>query len=143
VTLLEGNAFVDQYIDDKPRDPIILDLANRVEVVVAPDLDALGPHEMRAVRVTVSTKSGQKFTESQTYRSGRWKNPLSDDALRAKFRDLAGRTLTDDAVGEVEGIMMRWRPVNSRHSRLPVAYVPQTCRLSRPWPKAAWKVTRW
>ena len=29
VTLLEGNAFIDQYTDDKLRDPKIIDLANR------------------------------------------------------------------------------------------------------------------
>jgi aconitate decarboxylase len=105
VTLLEGNAFVDQYTDEKLRDPTIIDLANRVEVVVAPDLDALGPHEMRAVRVTVKMKSGEELKESQTYRSGHWKNPLSDEALKAKFRDLAGRYLTADAVKEVETIV--------------------------------------
>ncbi len=105
VTLLEGNAFVDQYRDDKLRDPVILDLANRVEVVVAPDLDALGPHEMRAVRVTVTTKSGEKFKEAVTYRSGHWKNPLPDEVLKAKFRDLAGRHLADDAVAEVERLV--------------------------------------
>ncbi|MFG1298270.1 MmgE/PrpD family protein [Xanthobacter sp. V3C-3] len=105
VTLLEGNAFIDQYTDDKLRDPAILDLANRVEVVVAPDLDALGPHEMRAVRVTVTTRSGETFTHAQTYRSGHWKNPLSDEVLKAKFRDLAGRVLAPEAVAEVEEIV--------------------------------------
>ncbi|MEW6124423.1 MAG: MmgE/PrpD family protein [Pseudomonadota bacterium] len=105
VTLLEGNAFVDQYTDAKLRDPVILDLANRVEVVIAPDLDALGPHEMRAVRVTLTMKSGEAFTHAQTYRSGHWKNPLSDDALKAKFRDLAGRVLTEEGVNAVEEIV--------------------------------------
>lgn len=105
VTLLEGNAFIDQYTDDKLRDPTIIDLANRVEVVVASDLDALGPHEMRAVRVTVTMKSGESFTHAQTYRSGHWRNPLSDEVLKAKFRDLAGRILTQAAVDEVEQIV--------------------------------------
>ena len=77
VTLLEGNAFVDQYTDAKLRDPKIMELADRIESVVAPDLNSLGPHEMRAVRVTVTMKSGEKFTEKQLYRSGHWKNPNS------------------------------------------------------------------
>jgi 2-methylcitrate dehydratase PrpD len=102
VTLLEGNAFVDQYTDEKLRDPKILDLANRVEVYVDPDLDALGPHEMRAVRVEVTMKSGDVHREDVTYRSGHWKNPLSDDTLKAKFHDLAGRVLTSEAVEQIE-----------------------------------------
>jgi len=79
VTLLEGNAFVDQYADSKLRDPVILDLANRVEVVVAPDLDALGPHEMRAVRVTVTTKSASSSANTcpTAVATGRIRSPTS------------------------------------------------------------------
>jgi len=105
VTLLEGNAFVDQYADDKLRDPKILDLANRVEVTVDPELDALGPHEMRAVRVTVTMKSGEEFKQEVIYRSGHWKNPIPDETLRAKFGDLAGRVLEKSAVETVEAIV--------------------------------------
>jgi 2-methylcitrate dehydratase PrpD len=105
VTLLEGNAFVDQYTDAKLRDPRIIDLANKIEVVVDPKLDALGPDEMRAVRVTVTMQSGEKHTQEVLYRSGHWKNPLSDDTLKAKFRDLAGRTIDKDAVGTIESIV--------------------------------------
>jgi len=105
VTLLEGNAFVDQYTDEKLRDPKILDLANRIEVVVDPELDALGPHEMRAVRVAVTMKNGEVFEEEVIYRSGHWKNPLSDDILKAKFRDLASRVLAKEAVDQIEAIV--------------------------------------
>jgi len=105
VTLLEGNAFVDQYADHKLRDPKIMDLANRIEVVIDPELDALGPHEMRAVRVTVTMKSGEEHHAEQIYRSGHWKNPISDQALTEKFRDLAGRVLRPEAVGRIEKIV--------------------------------------
>lgn len=101
VTLLEGTAFVDQYTDDKLRDPRILDLANRIEVVIDPELDAGGPHEMRAVRATVTMPDGRTFEESVTYRSGHWKNPLSDETLNAKFRNLAERVLTKGAVDKI------------------------------------------
>lgn len=105
VTLLEGNAFIDQYVDEKLRDPKILALADKVEVVVDPELDALGPHEMRAVRVTVTTKSGDAFKEEVIYRPGHHKNPISDDDLRAKFRDLAGRVLKPSAVSAIESLV--------------------------------------
>jgi 2-methylcitrate dehydratase PrpD len=105
VTLLEGTAFVDQYTDDKLRDPKIVDLAGRIKVVVDPELDAGGPHEMRAVRATVTMKDGRSFDEEVTYRSGHWKNPLSDETLKAKFRDLAGRVLVDDAVTAIESLV--------------------------------------
>jgi 2-methylcitrate dehydratase PrpD len=102
VTLLEGNAFVDQYADEKLVDPRIIDLSRRIEVEIDPELDAGGPHEMRAVRVTVFMKSGEQYEQAVTYRSGHWRNPLSNEVLTAKFRDLAGRVLTDDAVRKIE-----------------------------------------
>lgn len=104
-TLLEGNAFIDQYTDDKLSDSKIIDLANRFEVVIDPELDAGGPHEMRAVRVTVTMRSGEEFNHEQTYRSGHWRNPLSTEALTEKFRDLAGRVIKPQAVERIETLV--------------------------------------
>lgn len=105
VTLLEGNAFIDQYTDDKLVDPTIIDLANRFEVYVDPELDAREKHQMRAVRVTVTMKDGSEHFHEQTYRSGHWRNPMSDEVLKEKFRDLAGRVLLPAAVVEIERII--------------------------------------
>jgi 2-methylcitrate dehydratase PrpD len=105
VTLLEGNAFVDQYVDEKLADPKIMDLARRIEVYVDPELDAGGPHEMRAVRVEVRMKSGELHHEEVTYRSGHWRNPLPEEVLKEKFRDLAGRILEPDAVSAIERVI--------------------------------------
>lgn len=106
VTLIDGTAFIDGYTDDRLADPRILDLAGRVKVVVAPDLDALGKDEMRAVRVTVTTKDGAEHTEGVTYRSGHWKNPLSDTDIAAKFANLATRVITDDAAAEIQRVVL-------------------------------------
>ncbi|GFZ92499.1 MULTISPECIES: MmgE/PrpD family protein [Sphingobium] len=105
VTLLEGNAFIDQYTDEKLTDPKIIDLANRIEVYVDPELDAREKHQMRAVRVTVTMKDGTEHFHEQTYRSGHWRNPMSDEVLKEKFRDLASRQLTGQAVAEIERII--------------------------------------
>jgi 2-methylcitrate dehydratase PrpD len=105
VTLLEGNAFIDQYTDDKLRDPKIIDLANRIEVYVDPELDAREKHQMRAVRVAVTMKDGSEHFHEQTYRSGHWRNPMSEEVLKEKFRDLASRVLESEAVAEIERII--------------------------------------
>ncbi|GGA76947.1 MmgE/PrpD family protein [Nitratireductor aestuarii] len=121
VTLLEGNAFIDQYVDEKLRDPKILDLANRIEVVIDPELDAGGPHEMRAVRATVKLKDGRVLEESVTYRSGHWRNPIPPEALKEKFRDLAGRVLKAEAVKTIEDIVSSLDQQESPGARLGVA----------------------
>ena len=92
----------------------------RIESVVAPDLNSLGPHEMRAVRATVTMKSGEKFTEKQLYRSGHWKNPIPEQVLKEKFRDLAGRVLTNEAVGEIEGIVAKRQRLAVGHLKIGV-----------------------
>lgn len=105
VMMLEGNAFIDQFQDSKLLDPTIIDLANRVNVTVDPELDALGPDEMRAVRVTLTMKDGKAYKHSLLYRPGHCMNPIPDEALRAKFRDLAGRVITKSAVERIENIV--------------------------------------
>lgn len=135
VTLLEGNAFVDQYTEEKLRDPKILDLANRIDVIIDPKLDALGPDEMRAVNVTVTMKSGEKLTEQVLYRSGHWKNPLSDDTLRDKFRDLAGRVLMANAVKTIEHLVSTLETQVEPGAALGAAL--QELRVSRPQEAAA------
>ncbi|RDV02016.1 MmgE/PrpD family protein [Undibacter mobilis] len=105
VMMLEGNAFIDQFQDSKLLDPTIIDLANRVNVTIDPELDALGPDEMRAVRVTLTMKDGVAYKHSLLYRPGHCMNPIPDEALRAKFRDLAGRVITKGAVERIENIV--------------------------------------
>lgn len=105
VMLLEGNAFIDQYQDSKLTDPMIMDLADRIIVTVDPELDAMGKDEMRAVRVTVTMKNGDVYKHEQIYRPGHFKNPIPDAALKAKFRDLAGRVIKPAAVERIENIV--------------------------------------
>lgn len=105
VMLLEGNAFIDQYQDAKLLDPTIRGLADRFVVTVDPELDAMGKDEMRAVRATVTMKDGAVYKHEQIYRPGHFKNPISDSALQAKFRDLAGRVITGEAVERIENIV--------------------------------------
>lgn len=105
VTLVDGTAFIDGYTDERLTDPQLLALADKVTVEVDPELDALGKDEMRAVRVTVTTTEGRELHEDVTYRSGHWKNPLGDEALGAKFRDLAARIVTDEAAEAIHAVV--------------------------------------
>ena len=76
---------------------------------------------MRAVRVTVTMKDGSTHFHEQTYRSGHWRNPLSDEVLKDKFRDLAGRVLTASAVNEIDAIIDNLENEESPAARLGAA----------------------
>lgn len=105
-TLIDGTAFIDGYTDERLNDPRVVELANRFDCVVAPDLDALGEDEMRAVRVTVTTNAGKSYTESVLYRSGHWKNPITEEDLSEKFHYLAEKTITSEAAAAIKSIVM-------------------------------------
>lgn len=107
VTLLEGNAFIDQYKTEKLTDPKIMNLADRIECEIDPTIDAMGPDEMRYIRATVFMKSGESFSQDVPYRSGHWKNPMSDEVLQAKFVDLASRGITKEAVEKVSSLVWK------------------------------------
>ena len=96
VTLLEGNAFIDQFTEEKIRDPKILEFAKKVEVVNDPEIDNLPRHLRYTVKVDVHLKNGQVFNLKETYPKGHPKNPFSHEELLWKFRSLAGKAITDE-----------------------------------------------
>ncbi|GIW07196.1 MAG: hypothetical protein KatS3mg060_2001 [Dehalococcoidia bacterium] len=83
VALLDGTARPAQFTDERVNDPAAVALRRKVRLT--PD-DALRKDE---VAVTVELLDGNKHTEYVARASGTAENPLSDDALSAKFLDLA------------------------------------------------------
>jgi 2-methylcitrate dehydratase PrpD len=113
VAIHEGKAFLEQFQDPYLSDPDVRDLASRVTVERAPDLEETFP-EFWPARLTITTTDGTEYEGSLDTCSGDPSNPLSEEALLGKFEALAGRQLdateTDelaalagdlDAVGDV------------------------------------------
>jgi len=82
-----------ELTEAKLRDPQLLELAGKVKVSVAPDLDQLFPQEA-ATRVMLHTARGN-YTTTVHYAKGDPGNPMSDAELEEKFR-----WLTVEIVGE-------------------------------------------
>lgn len=96
VTLLEGNAFVDQFTEAKIKDPQILELANKVEVVTDPEIENL-PRPLRyTVKIDIETNDGKLFKLNQTYPKGHPKNPFTEEELIWKFRTLSGKVFDEE-----------------------------------------------
>jgi 2-methylcitrate dehydratase PrpD len=72
---------------------VIRDLLRKVELSVDPELDAAFPGR-RAARVTVTTRDGRQFAHDAPTRKGDPDNPLTDEEISGKFRELA-----DGAIG--------------------------------------------
>ncbi len=99
--LLEGDAFVAQFTEDKLADPARIALSRRVEVVEDPQITALGSKYRHKVRVEVHLKSGEVLAEIVEAPRGSEKRFARDQDVINKFRKLAGTRMAEPRVDRV------------------------------------------
>ena len=75
------------FEDDVLRDPALLDLMQRIEVVQDPECDAAWPEAILNI-LTVQTSDGRQHTASVPYYTGHFKKPMADTDIEDKFRRL-------------------------------------------------------
>jgi 2-methylcitrate dehydratase PrpD len=89
VIALDGAAFVDQYREDRLRDPRILDFIGRIHASVDPGIEAMGPAFRHAARLKVETRDRRMHTREILHRRGSPENPLKPGDIEYKFRNVA------------------------------------------------------
>jgi len=101
VTLIDGDAFVEQFSPSRIVAEDVIELAGRVESRHEESFDALGPQGRHKVRIRVKMKYGDHFEETVEHAKGSDRDPLSHDEVVAKFFRLVvpvrGRTWAEDA----------------------------------------------
>jgi len=113
VTALEGDIFVDQFTEEKVKDPKIIEYTRKVEVLPNPELDKLGEEFRHAVIAEVKTKNGRTFTERVDTAKGSIKRPMTTDEVLGKYRTLAGKVLTQKRVEELLGMVQELEKVSN------------------------------
>ncbi|MFW9853604.1 MAG: MmgE/PrpD family protein [Candidatus Thorarchaeota archaeon] len=101
VKLKDGVVGIEQFSNKKIDDERIRKIAERVDIVIDPDLDDLGLDHRLAARVEIKMKNGQRFE------SGIVRNPrrMSIEETRAKFKNLASRVASKDTVDEISSFV--------------------------------------
>ena len=92
-----GTNGLEAYSDETVADPLVRQLAERVEVREDPAFTAAAP-ELRIARVELTLADGRVRTATVERAPGGHDNPYDEATLQAKFRDLAGRALAPEAV---------------------------------------------
>ncbi len=92
----EGNAF---------DDPTVCGLAQRVELIADPEIEALYPRY--ATKVEVLLKNGTKYDSKLTDAHGTPADPCSEDEAKEKFRCLAAVSRDDKSIASILGIVER------------------------------------
>ncbi len=82
------------FEDDVLRDPVLLGLMQRIEVVQDPECDAAWPEAILNI-LTVRTSDGRRHTASVPYYTGHFKKPMTDTDVEDKFRRLTTGLLNE------------------------------------------------
>jgi 2-methylcitrate dehydratase PrpD len=90
IAILEGAGGEKQFSDRAVRSPAVVALRDRVQPIVDP---AVKPEQ---VVMTALLTDGRKLTKRIDHATGSLENPMTDQALEAKFADLADGILAAD-----------------------------------------------
>ena len=107
VMALERRATVDQFRDDKLRDPVILDFIRRIRVELEPAFDAAGGKHRVACRARVVCRNKAEYEAQVLYRKGSHEDPMTAAELAAKFTALAGKAVTHEAAQQIAEAVAR------------------------------------
>ena len=88
VTLLDGDAFVDQFSPRRIASDDVLALSKRVAVEHEPAFDALGPAGRHKVKVSLQLRDGTTIDETVDYAKGSDRDPLTESEVEVKFHRL-------------------------------------------------------
>ena len=111
--LLEGDAFVAQFTEDKVADPARVNLSQLVEVIEDPAITALGSRYRHRVRVEVRLKNGEVHEETVEAPRGSEQKFASDQDVIAKFRKLTCARMSDSQVDRIVDLVMNAERVAS------------------------------
>jgi aconitate decarboxylase len=120
VTLLEGDASVEQFREDLLSDARVIALAGRVRAVADAEIDARGVTGRNGARVRLQLMDGRVVERGQRVARGSLERPASEAELVGKFNTLARPTLGAERTQELAHALGRIEQLDdvSRLARL-------------------------
>ena len=104
VALIDRHALIDQFTAARIAEPIVCDLAARVDVEVDPEMDAIYPERYAGI-VTIVLDDGRRLRKRVDYSKGMPENRMTAPELNAKFQSLAAAAVdAEDAGGLLEEV---------------------------------------
>jgi 2-methylcitrate dehydratase PrpD len=124
VIALDGMAFVDQYREDRLRDPRLLDFIKRVRAHVDNGIESMGAAFRHAARVTVKTRDGRTLQREILHRRGSPENPLKPEDIEYKFRHVARSCLSPNRIDQVMRLVSTLDELDSTHELIGILAAP-------------------
>ena len=114
VALSRGTVWVDDFTEERIRDPKIHALMQKIEVRAIEEFNRAWP-EAYPFRMTVTMASGRQHVEEVYYAKGHPKNPMTDQEIEAKFRRLAEPVMGATAAGKALSRLWQLDQMQSLH----------------------------
>ena len=93
VALVDRRVGLEQFTDERVRDPRVQGLMKRFHLYIRPDLRGVESSASNACTLKVRMKSGEEYIKSVDRSKGSTENPLSREERENKFRDCAKAVL--------------------------------------------------
>ena len=113
VTAMEGEIFIDQFSEERVKDPRVIEYSRKVEVIADPELDKLGPQYRHTVIAEVKTKDDRTFSEQVATARGSEKRPMTTDEVVSKYKILAGKVLSEKRIEELQEMVENLEKVDN------------------------------
>lgn len=102
---IDGAAFVDQYREERLRDPRVTAFIPRIKARIDPEIEAMGAQFRHAARVRVVTRDGRTFNAELLNRRGSAENPLKPEDIEHKFRQVVRSCLPPAQIERVVALV--------------------------------------
>jgi aconitate decarboxylase len=106
VMILDRAVGPDQFDEARLADPRILDIIGRLQVAPDEAYDRGGDASRHCARVEIVTQNGRAFRREVLNRPGSPANPMTGEALRAKFAAASATVLPPGRAREIEQFIM-------------------------------------
>jgi 2-methylcitrate dehydratase PrpD len=107
VSIVEGKAGIEQFMDQKARNPKIQSLMRKIEVYTHPELQDRKSLGKGFTLLEIELNNGDKISRRLGKPKGDPTNPLSWDELFEKYSDCGKRSLTDQVIRESLDLLKR------------------------------------
>ena len=97
VAIIDRKVGPDQFTPEKLRDPMVREIIDKVAMEADPSLDHFGRGGITEIR----TKQGGIYRQRVEYPRGDPLNPMTDEELEDKFRDMAEKFMTKRQINKV------------------------------------------
>lgn len=100
VSIFDKEATLSQFSSERIQDRQVIELAKKVDVIVDPEMNRQFPEKFPA-EVEIQLKNGKKYLKYVSGPPGEAENPVSDEVIEKKFKQLSSSILSQEKVEKI------------------------------------------